>query len=184
MYDIAPTHVILSSPYARNPSYGQQIQTPPLEPSNSRKRINGEKPKAEKRKIRALDRPSPAESSQSPSLSGSDGGSHSRSTDTRPDENGSPASRSRGGGRGRKPPHELLTEDQKKANHIASEQKRRANIRVGFDQLVDIVPTLSHCHRSESLILQKSADYIRQLIEVKNGLRDRARELQTALGEV
>ncbi|KAL0090031.1 hypothetical protein J3Q64DRAFT_1728004 [Phycomyces blakesleeanus] len=189
----SPNHVLLSSPYIRNPSYGaQQIQTLPLENSNSRKRNNGDKAKSEKRKVRALDRPSPAESSLSPSLSGSDGGSHSRSTDTRPEENSSPptarsgsgsSSRGGGGGRGRKPPHELLTEDQKKANHIASEQKRRANIRVGFDQLVDIVPTLSHCHRSESLILQKSADYIRQLIEVKNGLRDRARELQTALGE-
>jgi hypothetical protein len=51
--------------------------------------------------------------------------------------------------------HELLSEDQKKANHIASEQKRRANIRVGFDKLIDIVPTLSTGHRSEALILQK-----------------------------
>ncbi|KAI8078630.1 uncharacterized protein BX664DRAFT_36239 [Halteromyces radiatus] len=61
----------------------------------------------------------------------------------------------KGSGRGRKPAHELLSEDQKKANHIASEQKRRANIRIGFDQLVDIVPTLNECQRSESLILQK-----------------------------
>ncbi|KAI7904410.1 uncharacterized protein BX663DRAFT_504969 [Cokeromyces recurvatus] len=58
-------------------------------------------------------------------------------------------------GRARKQPHELLSEEQKKANHIASEQKRRANIRVGFDQLVNIVPTLDSYHRSESVILQK-----------------------------
>lgn len=51
--------------------------------------------------------------------------------------------------------HELLSDDQKKANHIASEQKRRANIRIGFDKLIDIVPTLSSGHRSEALILQK-----------------------------
>lgn len=50
----------------------------------------------------------------------------------------------------------LLTEEEKKANHIASEQKRRHNIRVGFDQLVQLVPTLNQCHRSEALILQKS----------------------------
>lgn len=55
----------------------------------------------------------------------------------------------------KKPPHELLTEAEKKANHIASEQKRRQNIRVGFDSLVEIVPTLSDCHRSEAVILQK-----------------------------
>ncbi|CAG8559737.1 9302_t:CDS:2 [Acaulospora colombiana] len=59
------------------------------------------------------------------------------------------------GGRGKKGNHELLTEAEKKANHIASEQKRRQNIRLGFDQLVEIVPTLSQCHRSEALILQK-----------------------------
>jgi hypothetical protein len=58
-------------------------------------------------------------------------------------------------GRSKKPPHELLTEAEKKANHIASEQKRRQNIRVGFDQLVEIVPTLSQSHRSEAIILQK-----------------------------
>ncbi|GAA5807427.1 hypothetical protein MFLAVUS_000788 [Mucor flavus] len=87
-------------------------------------------------------------------------------------------------GRARKPAHELLSDTQKKANHIASEQKRRANIRIGFDQLVDIVPALDSCHRSESLILQKSVDYIRGLIQDKNDLKQRARELQSTLGEV
>jgi hypothetical protein len=67
----------------------------------------------------------------------------------------SPSIESRSSGRARKPAHELLSEEQKKANHIASEQKRRANIRIGFDQLVNIVPALDSCHRSESLILQK-----------------------------
>ncbi|GAN06187.1 helix-loop-helix DNA-binding domain-containing protein [Mucor ambiguus] len=87
-------------------------------------------------------------------------------------------------GRARKPAHELLSEDQKKANHIASEQKRRANIRIGFDQLVDMVPALDNCHRSEALILQKSVEYIKDLVQDKNNLRERVRELQTALGEI
>lgn len=52
----------------------------------------------------------------------------------------------------RKAPHELLTEAEKKANHIASEQKRRQNIRLGFDQLIDIVPSLNHGNRSVSLL--------------------------------
>ncbi|KAG2203432.1 hypothetical protein INT46_006873 [Mucor plumbeus] len=87
-------------------------------------------------------------------------------------------------GRVRKPAHELLSEDQKKANHIASEQKRRANIRIGFDQLADIVPTLDSCNRSEALILQKSVNYIRDLVQDKNNLRERVRNLQTALGDI
>lgn len=67
--------------------------------------------------------------------------------------------------RHRKQPHELLTESQKKANHIASEQKRRQNIRIGFDQLIDIVPTLNHGNRSEALILQKCM--FKQILAVK-----------------
>lgn len=55
----------------------------------------------------------------------------------------------------RKAPHELLTDAEKKANHIASEQKRRQNIRLGFDQLIEIVPALNSGNRSEALILQK-----------------------------
>lgn len=57
--------------------------------------------------------------------------------------------------RARKAPHELLTEAEKKANHIASEQKRRQNIRLGFEQLIEVVPSLSQGNRSEALILQK-----------------------------
>ncbi|KAF9354806.1 hypothetical protein BGX34_010810 [Mortierella sp. NVP85] len=85
--------------------------------------------------------------------------------------------------RTKKAPHELLTEAEKKANHIASEQKRRQNIRIGFDSLVEIVPTLSECHRSEALILQKSVDYIQRLLSQKNELKNRVRVLQANLGE-
>lgn len=44
---------------------------------------------------------------------------------------------------GRKPPHTLLTEAEKKANHIASEQKRRANIRKGYEMLCSGMPSLN-----------------------------------------
>ncbi|ORZ05766.1 hypothetical protein BCR42DRAFT_427709 [Absidia repens] len=83
----------------------------------------------------------------------------------------------------RKAPHELLTDAEKKANHIASEQKRRQNIRLGFDQLIEIVPALNSGNRSEALILQKSVDHIKQLITVKNDLKDQIRDLQALLGE-
>ncbi|OAQ31403.1 helix-loop-helix DNA-binding protein, partial [Linnemannia elongata AG-77] len=83
----------------------------------------------------------------------------------------------------KKQPHELLTDAEKKANHIASEQKRRQNIRIGFDSLVEIVPTLSECQRSEALILQKSVDYIQRLLDQKNELKNRVRDLQVNLGE-
>ncbi|KAI8983137.1 hypothetical protein BDB01DRAFT_792660 [Pilobolus umbonatus] len=83
----------------------------------------------------------------------------------------------------RKAPHELLTDAEKKANHIASEKKRRQNIRLGFDQLIEIVPSLTQGNRSEAFILQKSVDHIRHLINVKNDLKSQIRDLQGVLGE-
>ncbi|KAN0063915.1 hypothetical protein ACQY0O_003521 [Thecaphora frezii] len=46
--------------------------------------------------------------------------------------------------------HTLLTEAEKKANHIASEQKRRANIRKGYELLCDIVPPLKEALEREA----------------------------------
>ncbi|KAJ3219045.1 hypothetical protein HK099_004838 [Clydaea vesicula] len=61
---------------------------------------------------------------------------------------------------------ELLTEYQKKQNHVVSEKKRRTNIKAGFAQLVSLVPELTEStHKSEAVILQKSIDYIHQLIQ-------------------
>lgn len=48
-----------------------------------------------------------------------------------------------GGDERKKPAHVLLTEAEKKANHIASEQKRRANIRKGYEMLCELVPNLN-----------------------------------------
>ncbi|KIK16106.1 hypothetical protein PISMIDRAFT_686643 [Pisolithus microcarpus 441] len=48
----------------------------------------------------------------------------------------------------------LLSPSQKKANHIQSEQKRRANIRRGYDALCEIVPTLREaCQAEEERIM-------------------------------
>ena len=46
--------------------------------------------------------------------------------------------------------HVLLTEAEKKANHIASEQKRRANIRKGYELLCEIVPPLKEALEREA----------------------------------
>ena len=53
-----------------------------------------------------------------------------------------------------------LTEQEKKNNHIASEQKRRAAIREGFDRLTELVPGLEGQGRSESIVLKKTVDYM------------------------
>ncbi|KAJ3180705.1 hypothetical protein HDU87_001818 [Geranomyces variabilis] len=88
-----------------------------------------------------------------------------------------------GGGRGKKSGKPLLTEEEKRANHIESEKKRRQNIRTGFDQLVQIVPTLGQCQRSESLILQKSVEYVQHLMAHQADYQARIAHMRALLGE-
>ncbi|KAF9004071.1 hypothetical protein BDQ17DRAFT_1241759, partial [Cyathus striatus] len=45
----------------------------------------------------------------------------------------------------------LLSPSQKKANHIQSEQKRRANIRRGYEALCETVPALREAIREEEM---------------------------------
>lgn len=137
-----PTPILLSSPY--------QVGTAPTKyPYNNSIHINNlvmqndthtkKQPPVKKYQQKRMSPYSPT-SSSSTTTSSSDEYNRSRKPSTKSSK---------------KQSHELLSEDQKRANHIASEQKRRANIRVGFEKLVDIVPTLSSGHRSEALILQK-----------------------------
>ncbi|PVU91888.1 hypothetical protein BB559_003948 [Furculomyces boomerangus] len=73
---------------------------------------------------------------------------------------------------------ELLTEEEKRANHIASEQRRRQNIRSGYDQLISVVPTLSDNQRSEGVILQKSVEYIKFLLMEREILHQQLEDLK------
>lgn len=79
---------------------------------------------------------------------------------------------------------ELLSEQEKKKNHILSEQKRRQNIRAGFDMLVELVPNLSQLQRSEAVILQKSVEYIKTLLDEKDRVKERVRSLKIMAGEL
>lgn len=63
-----------------------------------------------------------------------------------------------------------LTEQEKKNNHIASEQKRRAAIREGFDRLTELVPGLEGQGRSESVVLRKTVEFIRMKLQERREL--------------
>lgn len=148
--------IMLSSPYNTTQFSGGQINVLPLPETSSSTGSSSQPNNAQSSSSSSAYQ----QQQHSPSSSSSNSGAreHPRKVEKRKYDAQSAASSKSSGtrtGRGRKPPHELLSEAQKKANHIASEQKRRANIRIGFDQLVDMVPTLSHSHRSESVILQK-----------------------------
>lgn len=70
---------------------------------------------------------------------------------------------------------DLLTENEKRQNHVVSEQKRRAMIKDGFQRLIDLTPSLSDSPpvstgpgntggtHSKSTVLFKAAEYIFQL---------------------
>lgn len=64
-----------------------------------------------------------------------------------------------------KPQRENLTEEQKRSNHILSEQKRRNLIKRGFDDLHDLVPEIRNGGLSKSGVLTEAANFLQQLID-------------------
>ncbi|GJN70290.1 helix-loop-helix DNA-binding domain-containing protein [Purpureocillium lilacinum] len=74
-----------------------------------------------------------------------------------------------------------LTEEEKKQNHIASEQKRRQAIREGFDRLTELVPGLEGQGRSEGLVLKRTVEFMRQQIEERRVMVD---QIERAGGRV
>ncbi|RKF55122.1 putative bhlh family transcription factor protein [Erysiphe neolycopersici] len=68
---------------------------------------------------------------------------------------------------------ENLTEEQKRENHIKSEQKRRTLIREGFEDLNELVPGLKGGGFSKSAVLAQTADWLENLIRGNETLRKR-----------
>ncbi|KAI0244119.1 hypothetical protein L0F63_001657 [Massospora cicadina] len=58
---------------------------------------------------------------------------------------------------------EPLKDDQRKANHIASEQKRRDIIRRGFESLSELIPGLKRTNCSRATVLGRAADYMHEV---------------------
>jgi hypothetical protein len=73
---------------------------------------------------------------------------------------------------------ENLTEDQKRENHIKSEQKRRTLIREGFEDLGELVPGLRGGGFSKSAVLIMAADWLEDLIQGNEVLRRRLDAMQ------
>lgn len=73
---------------------------------------------------------------------------------------------------------ENLTEDQKRENHIKSEQKRRTLIREGFEDLGELVPGLRGGGFSKSAVLIMSAEWLEELMQGNEVLRQRLDQMQ------
>jgi heteromeric Ino2p/Ino4p transcription factor len=67
-------------------------------------------------------------------------------------------------------PKFVLTEEQKKANHIQSEQKRREKIREQYDKLADLTPGMEGQGRSEGRVLEEAAKFAQVLKEERDKL--------------
>ncbi|THV07228.1 hypothetical protein K435DRAFT_848183 [Dendrothele bispora CBS 962.96] len=72
----------------------------------------------------------------------------------------------------------LLSPSQKKANHIQSEQKRRANIRRGYEALCETVPALR-----EAIRLEEEAQNNRETGKVSKSKRGRRGKIDETTGE-
>lgn len=85
---------------------------------------------------------------------------------------------------GSKATRENLTEEQKRTNHILSEQKRRNLIRQGFEDLCILVPGLRGGGFSKSAMLTGAADWLEDLLRGNEILQTQLHELKSINGLV
>jgi hypothetical protein len=77
---------------------------------------------------------------------------------------------------------ENLSEEQKRTNHILSEQRRRNLIKQGFDDMCSIVPELRGGGFSKSAILLQAADWLDDMIHGNEILSKQLAELKSMGG--
>ncbi|XP_045471854.1 MLX-interacting protein isoform X2 [Harmonia axyridis] len=71
--------------------------------------------------------------------------------------------------------------DQRRVGHIHAEQKRRYNIKNGFDVIYSLIPHLNqnpNARLSKAAMLQKGAEYIRQLRQEREQLKEEMSNLR------
>lgn len=76
-----------------------------------------------------------------------------------------PSRKKRSSAAAQKLQRENLSEEQKRSNHILSEQKRRNLIKRGFDDLHDLVPEIRNGGLSKSSVLMEAANFLEKLIQ-------------------
>ncbi|KAJ5172839.1 transcriptional regulator family: Helix-loop-helix [Penicillium capsulatum] len=79
---------------------------------------------------------------------------------------------------------ENLTEEQKRTNHILSEQKRRNLIRQGFDDLCTLVPGLRGGGFSKSAMLTQAADWLEDITRGNEILKSQLADMKGINGLV
>ena len=77
---------------------------------------------------------------------------------------------------------ENLTEEQRRNNHIHSEQKRRNTIKGGYDELISFVPGLKAGGFSRSASMTQAVDWLKELMQNNVQLRDQLDRLRKGVG--
>lgn len=77
---------------------------------------------------------------------------------------------------------ENLTDEQRRENHIHSEQKRRNTIKDGYNELIDFVPGLTAGGFSRSASLTQAVDWLKELSNNNVQLRKQLARLQQGVG--
>uniref|UniRef100_A0A182T957 BHLH domain-containing protein n=1 Tax=Anopheles maculatus TaxID=74869 RepID=A0A182T957_9DIPT len=88
------------------------------------------------------------------------------------------------GGAGSKFPR---SDSQRRTGHIHAEQKRRYNIKNGFDTLHSLIPQLQqnpNAKLSKAAMLQKGADYIKQLRSERTSANDQMDALRREIDQL
>ncbi|KAK2117318.1 hypothetical protein P7K49_004204 [Saguinus oedipus] len=88
---------------------------------------------------------------------------------------------------GSAPPSLLPETETRRITHISAEQKRRFNIKLGFDTLHGLVSTLSaqpSLKVSKATTLQKTAEYILMLQQERASLQEEAQQLRDEIEEL
>lgn len=83
-----------------------------------------------------------------------------------------------------KAPRENLSEEQKRTNHILSEQKRRNLIKQGFDDLCILVPGLRGGGFSKSAMLTQAADWLDDVLRGNEILKSQLADMESINGLV
>lgn len=96
-----------------------------------------------------------------------------------PEESGGSGKRRKSVVNGSKANRENLSEEQKRENHIRSEQKRRTLIKEGFDELCILVPGLRGGGFSKSTMLGMTAEWLDDMLEGNEVLAKQLASLNT-----
>lgn len=158
--------------------------------------MNGEGPPRKRRKSRIAKEDDPADDDDEPSPATSNtkatrrrkakakGGAPEADDEKRDSSTGEGPGLGKAGGKkgtpskrrksanGAKAPRENLTDQQKRENHIKSEQRRRTVIKEGFDELCIVVPNLQGSGISKSNILTAAAEWLEDLSRFNKELHD------------